>query len=125
HMLTAAIAYEDLQTQAPEVLEQIAALLEKHPEHAPFEVAAGNTTGAERAKRLFLEMARWPDDTRGGIHDHPTWHYTSLPLIDPAAPPENKPKNVSQGSAGEAFALSLSVATNSQASAGERAVALC
>jgi hypothetical protein len=88
-------------------------------------VAIGGATGEERSRRIFLELARWPDDTRGSIHDHPTWHYSSRPLVDKKSPPKHLPEDVPQGSATEAFALSLSVASDPRASASERAVALC
>jgi hypothetical protein len=124
HMVTAAIAYEELRTHDPKILEQIIALAERHPDRGAFEVAVGSARGEERGRRIFLELARWPDDTRGSIHDHPTWHYSSRPLIDEAAPPPTS-ANVPTGSATEAFALSFSVASDAGASAAERAVALC
>ena len=124
-MVTAAIAYEELRAQDPKVLERIIALAERHPDRGAFEVAIGRAQGEERGRRIFLELARWPDDTRGSIHDHPTWHYASRPLINKASPPSKTPADVAQGSAIEAFALNLSVSADSRASASERAVALC
>ncbi len=125
HMVTAAIVYEELRTQDPKLLEQIIELAQKHPDRGAFEVAIAGTRGEERARRIFLEMARWPDDTRGSVHDHPTWHYSSRPLIDKSSAPLKQVEDVPQGSANEAFVLNLSVARDSRASAAERAVALC
>lgn len=125
HMVTAAIAYEELNAQDRKVLERIVALAERHPDRGAFEVAIAGARGDERGRRIFLELARWPDDTRGSIHDHPTWHYSSRPLVDKASPPGKTPDDVAQGSAIEAFALNLSVAADPRASAPERAVALC
>jgi hypothetical protein len=125
HMVTAAIAYEELRAQDPKVLERIIALAERHPDRGAFAVAIGGAKGEERGRRIFLELARWPDDTRGSIHDHPTWHYSSRPLINEASPPSNTPADIAQGSAIEAFALNLSVSADSRASATDRAVALC
>jgi hypothetical protein len=125
HMVTAAIAYEELRAQDPKVLEQIIALAERHPDRGAFEVAVGRTRGEERARRIFLELARWADDTRGSIHDHPTWHYSSRPLLNKAAPPPSSADDVTQGSAIEAFALNFSVASDSRAPQSERAVAVC
>ncbi|WP_129775287.1 S1/P1 nuclease [Peristeroidobacter soli] len=124
HMVTAAIAYDELSAQDRRVIDRIVALAEKHPDRGAFEVAVGRATGDERGRRLFLELARWPDDARGSIHDHPTWHYWSRPIVDKSSPPPQVPKDVPQGSANEAFALNLSVASDSRAAAGERAVAL-
>lgn len=125
HMVTAAIAYEELRAQDPKVLEQIVALVERHPDRAAFEIAIGGARGEERRRRIFLELARWADDTRGSIHDHPTWHYSSRPLINQASPPPASGENVTTGSAIEAFALAFSVASDSRAPQSERAVALC
>jgi hypothetical protein len=124
HMVSAAIAYEELNEQDRRVIERIVALAEKHPDRGAFEVATGRAQGEERGRRLFLELARWPDDARGSIHDHPTWHYWSRPFVDKSSPPAQVPKDEAQGSAYEAFALNLSVASDARASAGERAVAL-
>lgn len=125
HMVSAAIAYEELKTQDPRIIEKIVTLVEKHPDRGAFEVAMGGARGEERNRRIFLELARWPDDARGSIHDHPTWHYSSRPLINPASPPPQLLEDVPQGSALEAFALNLNVASDPRAPAGERAVALC
>lgn len=125
HMVTAAITYEELRAQDPKVLERIIALAERHPDRGAFEVAVGRANGEERGRLIFLELARWPDDTRGSIYDHPTWHYSSRPLIDRSSPPTQAPEDVPQGSATEAFTLNLSVAADPRASASERAVALC
>jgi len=124
HMVSAAIAYNELSAQDQRIIERIVALAEKHPDRAAFEVAVGGTRGEQRSYRIFLQLARWPDDARGGIHDHPTWHYWSRPFIDESSPPEKTPQDVPQGSAYEAFALNLSVASDSRASTGERALAL-
>lgn len=125
HMVSAAIAYEELSARERRIIDAIVALVEKHPDRAAFEVAVGATTGKERRRRIFMQMARWADDTRGSIHDHPTWHYWSRPIVDVASPPAEIPEDMPQGSALEAFALSLSVASDPRAPASERAVALC
>lgn len=125
HMVSAAIAYQELSAQERRIIDKVVALAEKHPDRGAFEVAIGRATGEERGRRMFLELARWPDDIRGGVHDHPTWHYWSRPIVDSTSPPSKLPEDVPQGSAMEAFALSLSVASDPRASAGERAVALC
>lgn len=124
HMVSAAIAYQELDANERHIIDRIVALAEKHPDRGAFEVAIGRATGRERGRRIFLELARWPDDIRGGIHDHPTWHYWSRPIVDSTSPPPKIPADVPEGSAMEAFALNLSVASDPRASAGERAVAL-
>lgn len=125
HMVTAAIAYDELRAQDPQVLEHIIALAERHPDRGAFEVAVGRARGEERGRRIFLELARWADDTRGSIHDHPTWHYSSRPLINKASPPPAAVDDIPPGSAIEAFALNFSVASDVRAPQSERAVAVC
>jgi hypothetical protein len=124
HMVSAAIAYDELNAQERRIVDRVVALAEKHPDRGAFEVAIGGTQGDERARRIFLELARWSDDIRGSIHDHPTWHYWSRPIADKSSPPAQMPPDVPQGAAYEAFALHLSVASDARASASERAVAL-
>lgn len=125
HMVTAAVAFDILAARDPAILRDILSLLEAHPDKGPFEVAAGRATGEARDRRLFLEMARWPDDVRGGAFDHPTWHYAQSPLADPADPPPGALPAGLDGDALEAFALNARVAANPRASPPERAVALC
>ncbi|MDY6945903.1 MAG: S1/P1 nuclease [Pseudomonadota bacterium] len=124
HMVSADIAYQQLHAGERRIIDEIVALAEKHPDRGAFEVAVGGSRGEARSRRIFLELARWPDDIRGGVHDHPTWHYWSRPIVDSRSPPSQLPADVPQGSAMQAFALSLSVASDPRASAGERAVAL-
>jgi hypothetical protein len=125
HMMTGAIAYEELRSTDPRVVEIIVGLMAQHPDRGSFEVAANGATGETRARRLFMEMARWPDDIRKGMYDHPTWHYASKPLIDFHRPPPVSPRDATAGSALEAFALNVSVAGDPRAPAPERAIALC
>ncbi|HEY6641780.1 S1/P1 nuclease [Povalibacter sp.] len=125
HMVTGAIAHEDLLGSDARVIAQVADILEKHPDRGTFEVALGAATGEARTRRLFMEMARWPDDIRNSPFDHPTWHYSGKPLIDPREPPTTAVRNHLSGAALEAFALNLRLAGDRNASAAERAVALC
>jgi hypothetical protein len=37
---------------------------------------------------MFIEGARWADDTKGTIHDRPTWHTARWPIVTKDAPPE-------------------------------------
>jgi len=125
HMVSAAIAYREVMRTDPAAVTRILAIMAAHPEPAPFEVAIGRTTGEARAQRIFLEMARWSDDTRGSHYDHPTWHYLLRPLVDPATPPPSPPWYATSGNAVEALALNIAIARNPRASDRDRAVALC
>lgn len=124
HMVSAAIAYDELAARNPEALKRLLAIAAHHPDRGPFEVAIGRATGAERDRRVFMELARWPDDVRGGPHDHPTWHYAMRPVTDPRDPPPHAPSPEAAGAAAEAFALNLRVASDPNAPAADRAQAL-
>ncbi len=125
HMVTGAIAYEDLLAHDARVIDQVVEILAKHPDRAPFEVATGATMGAERSRRIFMEMARWADDVRGSDADHPSWHYSGRPLVDEKNPPPHRPADVTSGAALEAFALQWKIASDKRGAPPERAVALC
>lgn len=125
HMVSAAIAYDELMASDPDVVRQVLAIIAAHPDRGPFEVAVGRDNGEARNRNLFLEIARWPDDIRGGIWDHPTWHYFARPVIDQAAPPPATAKPSAHGEAYEAFALNVAVARDPLAPIADRAVALC
>lgn len=125
HMITAAIAYDDLIARNPQIIAQIEEIMAKHPDRAAFEIVGGPGRGEARTRRIFLEMARWPDDIRTTPFDHPTWHYASRAIVDQRNPPSPLPGESHAGAAGEAFALNLRVASDSGATPAERAVALC
>jgi hypothetical protein len=124
HAASAAFAYDELARAHPEVVRKIVEIMAAHPDRARFDVALGDATGAERDRRLFMAMARWPDDVRETAHDHPSWHYWMSPYASPADPPPVHPHGTF-GDAREAFALNLAVAGDASAAAGERAMALC
>jgi hypothetical protein len=125
HMVTAAIAYDDLAAKNPKIVDAIVALMDNHPDRGAFQVAIGRTTGEARAQRVFLEMARWPDDIRGGSYDHPTWHYALAPVVDAQHGPPAPPPDGVEGEAYEAYALNLREAADERAPPADRAVALC
>ncbi len=122
HMVTAAIAYDDLAARDPALLARAVALLDHHPDRGPFQVAVGAASGEDKARRLLAECARWPDDARGTPFDHPTWHYADAPV---AAAGAVAPMRTRSGEAFEAFALNVRVLADPQASEAERALALC
>lgn len=125
HMVTAAIAYDELAAKDPAVIDRIMAIMAHHPERGPFEVAIARTTDAEKTRRIFLEMARWPDDIRGGAYDHPSWHAAFRPVVDAQEPPPHIPPNVVTYEAFEALALNVHMAADARAPDSDRAVALC
>lgn len=125
HMVSAAIAYQDLMATDPEIVREILRIIEAHPDRGPFEVAVGRDIDDARERAKFVEIARWPDDIRGGAQDHPTWHYHVRPIIDRQNPPPAGTTGKERGAALEAFALNVAVARDPDAPLADRAVALC
>ena len=129
HMITAAIAFAEIEQTRPELNDKIGQLLMAHPDPSPFWVAAGDATGKERARLMFIEGARWPDDARWTVHDRPTWHSARWAIVADDAPPEAKAaaealKGKPKGHAIEALVLNFGVLSSSESSPTERAAAL-
>ena len=129
HMTTAAIAFTEIERARPELAEALGLILMRHPDTSPFWVAAGDAKGKERARRMFIEAARWADDTKWTIHDRPTWHTARWAIVAKDAPPEAKAaaaarKGRPAGQAIEALVLNYAMLANSETSPTERAVAL-
>ncbi len=130
HMTTAAIAFAEIERQRPELIDVIGMLFLAHPDPAPFWVAVGEAKGKERIRRMFLEAARWPDDSKFTNNDRLTWHTARWAVLAKDAPPEakaavaaRKGKPVGQGL--EALALNYGMISNAESSPTERALALC
>jgi len=127
HMVTGAIAYDDLARTDPGLIAKIEAIMANHPDKARFDRALVGYSGEARTRRLFEMMARWPDDARNGPYDHPGWHYW-LRLIPSQADPAKVPPTIlamSTGEAAEAYRLNLATVRDAYAPAADRAVSLC
>ena len=129
HMTTAAIAFIEIEQSKPELIEKLELVFMAHPDTSPFWVAAGDTRGKERAKRMFIEGARWADDTKGTIHDRPTWHTARWPIVKDDAPPEAKAaaeavKDRPSGQAIEALVMNYAMLSSAETNHAERASAL-
>jgi hypothetical protein len=80
HMVTGAIAYRELQQTSPQLANRIVAILRQHPGYQTRWSAKLNDPSLsddDRNQYLFMLAARWPDDVRGEVYDHPTWHYVN------------------------------------------------
>lgn len=127
HMVTGAIAYDDLVRTDPGLVAAIERIMAAHPDRARFDRGLAGLTGEARTRRLFELMARWPDDARGGAYDHPAWHYW-LRVVPSAGDPIKASAAflaTTTGEAPEAYRLSLATVRDAFAPAAERAVALC
>ena len=86
HMLSAAIAYNELGENHPEALVGVVALMKSHPQATQFDAElAAFDSEAQRAPALFMYMAKWADDVRGqNTYDHPKWQYVDIPYVPSA-----------------------------------------
>jgi len=129
HMITAAIAFTEIDKSRPELVSKIGLLFTKHVDPAAFWVAAGDTRGEDRARLMFIEGARWPDDNKWTIHDRPTWHTARWAIIADDAPPEVRAAAEARqgrpsGQALNALVLNFAVLSSTESNPTERAVAL-
>jgi len=130
HMTTAAIAWAEIERTRPDLLDKIGLVLLKHPGLAPFWVAAGDARGLERARRMFIEAARWPDDQKFTTNDRPTYHSARFAIVTDDAPQATREMvaargGIPVGDALEALTLNAAVMANPEAKPWERALALC
>ena len=129
HMTTGAIAFAEIEQARPGLMEKIGLIFMRHADPAAFWVAAGDAKGAERARLMFIEGARWPDDNKWTIHDRPTWHTARWAIVADDVPPEAKAaaearKGRPTGQAIEALVLNYAVLSSTESNPTERAVAL-
>lgn len=127
HMITGAVAYDDLAAKDGALVAQVEQIMAAHPDKARFEAGLKGLAGEARSRRLFELMARWPDDARGGPYDHPAWHYW-LRIVPSTADPAKAPPALmamTTGEAAEAYRLSLATVRDAYATPADRAVALC
>ena len=129
HMTSAAIAFAEIEKARPDLVDKIGLLMLKHPDPAPFWVASEDAKGNERARRMFIEAARWPDDAKFTRDDRPTWHSARWTILADDAPPESKALLETRGgrpigNAIEALLLNTAILRNPEAKPEERALAL-
>ena len=129
HMATAAIAFAEIEKQRPDLIDVLGMLFLAHPDPAPFWVAVGDAKGKERVRRMFIEAARWPDDSKFTPRDRLSWHSARWPVVAKDAPPEAKAlaesrKARAMGQAMEALALHQAMLANPETSPADRALAL-
>jgi hypothetical protein len=120
HMATGAIAYDTLAANDPATIAMIVALMAQHPDRARFERSLAGLTGTERTRRLFEDMARWPDDIRGTPWSHPDWHYRARIVAG-----WTSVMTFSVGAANTAYADNLAILRDPRRPAADRAIALC
>ncbi|OYU13903.1 MAG: hypothetical protein CFE37_13720 [Alphaproteobacteria bacterium PA4] len=127
HMITGAIAHDDLAAHDPALLPQIEAIMQGHPDWARFAAALTGLSGEVRSRRLLELVARWPDDARGTARDHPSWHYQLRLILSVSDPVPVDPALRAQrfGQAPQAYALALAILQDEFSPPADRAIALC
>jgi len=130
HMTTAAIAFVEIERARPDLIDKIGLLFLAHPDTAPFWVAVGEARGKERVRRMFIECARWADDSKFTPNDRLTWHSARWAIVAQDAPPEAKAAAAARqgkpaGQALEALKLNAAMLSNPESQPAERALALC
>jgi hypothetical protein len=129
HMISAAVAFAEIERLRPELVGPIGLLFLSHPDPAPFWVAAGDAKGRERVRRMFIESARWADDSKFTSNDRLTWHTARWAIVADDATPEARAAAAARmgepaGQALEALTLNFAVLRNPEATSAERALAL-
>lgn len=121
---------DDLSAEAAPTDAEVGTFLQRHPDPAPFWVAAGEAKGKERVRRVFIECARWADDSKFTPRDMLTWHTARWAIVAKNAPPEAKAAAAARhgkpaGQALEALALNNAMVANPESTPAERALGLC
>ena len=130
HMTTAAIAFGDIKQVRPDLIEKLQLLFLAHPDTAPFWVASGEAKGEERTRRMFMECARWPDDSKFTPRDMLTWHTARWAIVAEDATPEARAAAEAKhgkpvGQAIEAANLNYAMPSNHESTPSDRALGLC
>jgi len=126
HMVTAALAFDDLQRSAPAAIARVVAILRQHPQYeSHWKQQLMGRSAEDQGRLLFMLAARWPDDIRGDkAFDHPMWHYIDYPYKPPAQPDSVPVPTPAGENIVEAFQQNVAV-VRSATEDGQKAVALC
>ena len=83
HMVTGAIAYQELKAKDQKALQTVLTLLKKHYYFPEWEkiMNSENIADADRDLFLFMYATRWADDIRNDTNEHRgKWHYINHPV---------------------------------------------
>ena len=124
HMVTGAIAFDELQKNSPSTIGRVVAILRQHPQYeSRWKPQLTGLNEQDQQRLLFMLAARWPDDIRGDkAFDNPPWHFINYPYKPKGQPdsvPSPEPDNIVS-----AFHQNLAI-LGSTAPDDQKAVALC
>jgi hypothetical protein len=124
HMVSGAIAYNELRTRDPAALQRAVQFLRAHPAYQTRWLPIITERGmADHDIVLFMYAARWPDDVRDEPqYDHPTWHYINFPIV-PAGDTTRPPSGIA-GDVVTETGHNLSVLRDPGASDAEKGIAI-
>lgn len=126
HMVSGAFAYDVLKKENPEALAKVVELLKQHPDFEKRWAKQLDKVDPDlRDQALFMWAARWPDDIRGTKYDHPPWHYIDFPYKPPGQPDTVSVADPPDPNAVVGFRANAAVLKDPQATAADKAVALC
>ena len=89
HLVTGALAYEELEKSSPKALAELIALLPSHPAFSKWQSDLEDSPTVDRKKALLMLAAAFADDARIGQwkrFDKPNWHYVNFKYT-PGQPP--------------------------------------
>ena len=127
HLVTGALAYEELEKSSPKALAELIAILPSHPAFSKWQSDLGDSPTVDRTKALLMLAAAFADDARIGQwkrFDKPNWHYVNFkytpgqPLVDVL---KTEPFN---GKLLQALSANLTTYGDTSASLADRALAV-
>ena len=126
HMVTGAIAFDELQKASPGTIARVLAILRQHPQYeSRWKPQLTGMSEQDQQRLLFMLAARWPDDVRGDkVFDHPAWHFINYPY-KPKGQPDSVPAPAPDSdNIVSAFHQNMAI-ISSPAPDDQKAVALC
>jgi hypothetical protein len=94
HMVSGAIACQELRRTNPQALGRVVAVLKRHPDYERLwqaRVKDAQAQGIDEAEALLMQAARWPDDARARLRGREGWHYINLPYAPNGGPAPEPP----------------------------------
>jgi hypothetical protein len=127
HLISAAVAYDAIERERPDVLLEIDTILQQHPAAVDWTSWQTEFPDIAAAKVRFMLAAVFPDEVRRGsfkAYDRPDWHYINHPVRAGQSRVDVRTTAPVTGRALDALSAQLTLFRDASRPAGERAVAL-
>jgi len=146
HMMVAAVAWQDLEQENPQIAKKAREILESLPNRNDKSIETGISTSLPADRRdlfIFMKAATWPDIVRSHSNPQskqhrPNWHFINLPFdqdgehgpVPPLAVDLQNPDALANDSKSklnivQALKLNEAILADKNAPADRRAIALC